>query len=198
MRKTIFLTDNHLKPKKKSTTTRKPKPRKKTPRTKGSPRATRATSDRLKELWATPEFRERMKQRDKDRIEAAKSNPAAFSRLGIPDGMKRAEAMRFWTQADELAEKFIVALKKTGEISDDPHAATVLYKGIRVPATDDGLAEVALRKAFVLAVGPTSPQVKSNALNIVLTYTRAKPAIKAKLRLGEVTQFLDAISNDNN
>ncbi|MGY4367894.1 hypothetical protein ACVW1A_003959 [Bradyrhizobium sp. LB1.3] len=188
---------NTQNPKKKSATTRKPKPRKKSLRTKGSPRATRATSERLKELWATPEFRERMKQRDKDRIKGAKSNSAAFSRLGIPDGMKRSEALRLWTQADELADKFIVALKKTGEIPDDSDAATVLYKGFRVPATDDGLAEGALRQAFVLAVGPTSPQVKAKALNIVLTYTRAKPAHKAKLLLGEVTEFLDAISNDN-
>jgi hypothetical protein len=188
---------NNQNPKNKSATTRKPKPRKKSLRTKGSPRATRATSERLKELWATPEFRERMKQRDKDRIEGAKSNPAAFSRLGIPDGMKRAEAMRLWTQADELADKFIVALKKTGEIPDDSDAATVLSNGFRVPATDAGLAEVALRQAFVLAVGPTSPQVKAKALNIVLIYTRAKPANKAKLLLGEVTEFLDAISNDN-
>jgi hypothetical protein len=188
------LTDNHQKPKKKSTTTRKLKPRKKSLRTKG-PRVTRATSDRLKELWATPEFRERMKQRDKNRIEAAKSNPAAFSRLGIPDGMKRAEAMRLWTQADALADKFIVALKKTGEIPENPD--TVLYNGLLLPATDDGLAEVALRQAFVLAVGPTSPQVKAKALNIVLTYTRAKPANKSKLLLGEVTDFLDAISNEN-
>jgi hypothetical protein len=73
----------------------------------------------------------------------------------------------------------------------------VLYNGFLLPATDDGLAEVALRQAFVLAVGPTSPQVKAKALNIVLTYTRAKPANKSKLLLGEVTDFLDAISNEN-
>ena len=191
------MTDNHQKPKGKSTTTRELKPRKKSLRTTGSPRVTRATSARLKELWATPEFRERMKQRDKDRIDASKDNPAAFSRLGIPDGMKRAEARRIWTQANALADKFIAALKKTGEILDDPDAATVLYKGFRVPATDDGLAEVALRQAFVLAVGPTSPHVKAKALNIVLTYTRAKPADKSKLLRGEVTEFLDAISNEN-
>ncbi|MCK1268494.1 hypothetical protein IVB44_29010 [Bradyrhizobium sp. 49] len=126
------MTDNHQKPKKKSATTRNLKPGKKSLRTKGSPRVTRATSDRLKELWATPEFRERMKQRDKDRIEAAKSNPAAFSRLGIPDGMKRAEAIRLWTQTDALADKFIVALRKTGEIPEDPDG--VLYNGFLLPA----------------------------------------------------------------
>lgn len=189
------MTDNHQKPKRKSTTTGELKPRKKSLRTTGSPRVTRATSDRLKQLWATPEFRERMKQRDKDRIEAAKSNPGAFSRLGIPDGMKRAEAVRLWTQADVLADQFIVALKNTGQLSENPH--TVLYNGYLLPATDDGLAEAALRQAFVLAVGPTSRQVKAKALDIVLAYTRAKPANKSKLLLGEVTEFLDAISKEN-
>src|SRR5207302_10638397 len=51
-------------------------PRKKSSRTKGAPRATQATSARLKELWATAEFREKMKQRDQARITAAKQNPA--------------------------------------------------------------------------------------------------------------------------
>src|SRR5215472_1423298 len=69
-----------------------PKPRKKSPRTTGAPRATKKTSDRLKELWATPEFREKMKQRDQARIAAAKLNPTRFSRYRVPDGMRRSEA----------------------------------------------------------------------------------------------------------
>jgi hypothetical protein len=173
------------------------RPRKKSPRTKGAPRATQATSERLTELWATPEFREKMKRRDQARIKTAKRNPTKFSRYGVPDGMRRAEATLAWAQANELADKFIAALKQNGEIPDESY--TVIVKAgtdILIPTTDDGLAEVALREAFVLAVGPSTPQVKAQALNIVLTYTKAKPASRAKLQLGEVTDFLDQIARE--
>src|SRR5262249_47384323 len=73
-----------------------PRRRKKSPRTTGAPRATKATSARLKELWATPEFRKKMKQRDQARIAAAKLNPTRFYRLGVPDGMRRADAEPLW------------------------------------------------------------------------------------------------------
>src|ERR1700720_601602 len=89
-------------------------PRKKSPRRKGEPRATRAISDRLKELWATPEFREKMKQRDQARIAAARRNPAKFSRYGVPDGMRRPEATMAWARANELADRFIAVLKRNG------------------------------------------------------------------------------------
>jgi hypothetical protein len=169
--------------------------RKKSPRTKGTPRATRATSERLKELWATAEFREKMKRRDQARIKAAKRNPTRFSRYGVPDGMRREEATLAWALASELADRFIAALKQNGEIPEE--SFTVIGKAgsnILIPTTDDGLAEMALREAFVRAVGPSMPQVKTQAINTVLTYTKAKPASRAKLLLGEVTDFIDEIS----
>jgi hypothetical protein len=173
-------------------------PRKKSPRRKGTPRATQAASERLKELWTTPEFREKMKQRDQARIKIAKRNPTKFSRYGVPDGMRRAEATLAWAQANELADRFIAALKQSGEISDESY--TVIGKAgtnILVPTTEDGLAELALREAFVLAVGPSTPQVKAQAINTVLTYTKAKPASRAKLQLGEATDFLDELAKSN-
>ncbi|MCK1278659.1 hypothetical protein IVB46_25880 [Bradyrhizobium sp. 61] len=173
----------------------KSRPRNKSPRSKGAPRATQATSSRLKELWATPEFRERMKQRDQMRIKSAKRDPTKFSRYGVPDGMRRAEATLAWAQANEHADRFIAALKQNGQIPEE--SFTVVAKAgsnFLIPTTDDGLAEVALREAFVLAVGPSTPQVKTQAINTVLTYTKAKPASRAKLLLGEVTDFLDEIS----
>jgi hypothetical protein len=173
-----------------------PKVRKKSPRTTGAPRAIKATSERLKELWATPEFRERMKQRDQARIAAAKHNPTRFSRYGIPDGMRRAEAERLWARANELADRFIATLKQTGEIPDKDHTAVATQDGsIYVPVTDEGMAEAALREAFVLAVGPSTPQVKSQAINTVLRFTKAKPESKAKLRRGEAEDFLREIMN---
>lgn len=176
---------------------KKQPPRKKSPRTKGSPRATQATSARLKELWATPEFRERMRERDQARIAAAKRHPAKFNRHGVPDGMRRAEAELLWDEANELADKFIEVLKAKGEIPDKQHPATATGDGtILVPETDEGKAEGALREAFVLAVGPSSPRVKTRAVNTVLTFTRARPARNAALMLDRPEAFLDAIIND--
>lgn len=177
-------------------TSHKPRPRKKSPRTTGA-RATQATSERLKELWATPEFREKMKQRDQARIAAAKRNPIKFYRYGVPDGMRRAEAERLWAQANELADRFIEILKQNGDIPDE-HVEVVTRDGtIFVPATDDGKAEAALRETFVLAVGPSTPQVKARAINTVLTFTKAKPESKAALMLDRPEAFLDAITNSD-
>jgi hypothetical protein len=176
-------------------TNNKPKPRKKSPRSKGDPRASRVTSDRLKELWATPEFREKMKQRDQTRIAAAKHDPTRFSRYGIPDGMRRAEAEPLWARARELADKFIAALKQNGEIPDDPTEVVARDGAIIVPVTADSMAEVALREAFVLAVGPSSPQVRTQAINTVLRFTKAKPESNAKLKLGEAEEYLKAITD---
>lgn len=171
----------------------KPIPRKKSPRSKGAPRATQATSERLKELWASPEFREKMNQRDQARIAAAKLNPTKFYRHGVPDGMRRAEAERLWAQANELADRFIGALKQNGEIPDEHNTVMTREGSICVPVTDDGMAEVALREAFVLAAGPSTSRVKAQAINTVLLYTRAKPSSKAALMLDRPEDFLDAI-----
>jgi hypothetical protein len=172
-------------------------PRKTSSRRKGEPRATQATSDRLKELWATPEFREKMNQRDRARIAAAKLNPAKFSRYGVPDGMRRPEAKLAWAKAGELADRFITVLKQNGELPDLRHegdATLHAATGILIPQSDEGMAEAALREAFVLAVGPSGPTVKAAALHIVLAYTRAKPATQTRFRQGRPTDFLDSLA----
>jgi hypothetical protein len=172
-------------------------PRKTSSRRKGEPRATQATSDRLRELWATPDFREKMMRRDQARIAAAKLNPAKFSRYGVPDGMRRPEAKLAWAKAGELADRLITVLKQNGELSDLQHEGnTTLHAGteILIPQSDDGMAEAALREAFVLAVGPSGPAVKAAALNIVLTYIKAEPATQTRLRQGRATDFLDGLA----
>ena len=83
-----------------------------------------------------------MKQRDQARIEAAKLNPTKFSRYGVPDGMRRAEATLAWAQANELADRFIAALKRIGEIPENNYAVVSRDgRTILAPATDAGLAE---------------------------------------------------------
>jgi hypothetical protein len=174
----------------------KPSRRKVSSRSQGAPRATQATSARLKELWATPEFREKMKRRDQARIAEAKDNPTKFSRHRVPDGMRRGEAERLWARANTLADRFIVAIKQAGEIPDEEHEIGTKHGTIFVPVTDDGKAEAALREAFVLAVGPSTPQVKAQAINTILTFTKARPANKAALMLVKPEDFLDAIINE--
>jgi hypothetical protein len=178
----------------------KSRPRKTSSRSKGEPRATQAISERLKKLWATPEFREKMKQRDQARVAAAKRHPTKFSRYGVPDGMRRAEATLAWTRANELADRFIAVLKRNGEIPDRQQEVVLAHAAgsdILIPTTEAGMAEAALREAFVLAVGPSTPVIKAQAINTVLTYTRAKPATKAKLRHGAAEDFLAGLTAGN-
>lgn len=178
-------------------------PRKKSPRGKGK-RVISAASARLKELWQTPEFRERMRLRDVARIAAAKKNPENFWRRGVPDGMRKPEADALWAQARALADRFIAIMKDQGELPDDEIVDVVSVDddgkvettSVAVPVTDSGKAERALREAFVLAVGPSTQQVKAQALRIVLDFTKSKPESKSKLTLGRAEEFLDEISKD--
>jgi hypothetical protein len=92
------------------------KPRKKVARTKGL-RTVPAAAARLKELWATPEFRAKMQKRDQDRIAASKLDPAKYRRQGVPNGMRRADAEPMWAKARLLADRFIEILKEKGELT---------------------------------------------------------------------------------
>lgn len=138
-----------------------------------------------------------MKQRDQARVAAAKRNPAHFYRYGIPDGMRRAEADRLWARANELADRFIERLKESGELPDTQHQAVSIDDGIIVvPETDEGKAEVALREMFVLAVGPSSPRVKTQAINTVLAYTKGRPERGTAPMFDKPEAFLDMIANE--
>ncbi|WP_316235065.1 MULTISPECIES: hypothetical protein [unclassified Bradyrhizobium] len=173
--------------------------RKKSPRGKGK-RVISAASARLKELWQNPEFRERMRLRDEARIAAAKKNPENFWRRGVPDGMRKRDAVPLWKQAEELADRFIQIMKDQGELPDElVEVTTVDDDGVKetttlaVPVTDAGKAERALREAFVLAVGPSTQAVKIQAINTVLNFTKSKPESKVKLTT-KPEAFLDEIA----
>ncbi|MGM5019203.1 hypothetical protein [Tardiphaga sp. 367_B4_N1_1] len=175
--------------------------RKRSPRGKGK-RKISAASIRLKELWQTPEFRERMKLRDEARIAAAKANPENFWRRGVPDGMRKPKADALWAKANELADRFIQIMKDQGELPDEIiEVVSVGEDGqtetltVAVPTTDTGKAERALREAFVLAVGPSSQQVKIAAIKTVLDFTKSKPESKSKLTVNPLS-FLDELSDD--
>lgn len=185
---------------------RKPKARqpRKTSRRAKTKRTNSAVSIRLKELWQDPEFRERMRLRDVARIEAARKNPENFWRRGVPDGMRKPKADRLWARARKLADRFIHIMKEQGELPDEVVEVDVLgedgavkeTKLVTVPATDSGKAEKALREAFVLAVGPSTQNIKIQAINTILNFTKAKPESKSKLTLNKAEDFLDEIAKD--
>jgi hypothetical protein len=125
-----------------------------------------------------------------------KANPEKYNRTGVPDGMRRADAAPLWEQANKLADRFIAIMKDKGELPED-EIVLVENEGevseVRVPNSDTGKAEAALREAFVLAVGPSTQQIKVQAINTVLAYTKSKPESKSKLTLNKAEDFLDDI-----
>ncbi|WP_456723056.1 hypothetical protein [Bradyrhizobium sp. USDA 4350] len=154
----------------------------------------------MKTLWATPEFREKMAQRDAARAAAAKLNPTKFFRFGVPDGMRRADVAPLWERANQLADRFIQIMKDKDEL---PQVEEVVVQGddgeqtlVSVPTTDAGKAEAALREVAVLAFGPSTQQIKIQAINTLLAYTKSKPESKSKLTLNKAEDFLDSLDDD--
>jgi hypothetical protein len=59
-----------------------------------------AASDALKQKWQDPEYREKMSRLMKER----QSRPGKRTRIGVPDGMTRAEAEVLWAHARQDAD----------------------------------------------------------------------------------------------
>jgi hypothetical protein len=159
-----------------------------------------------KAKWQDPEFRERMKKRDEDRIADLKANPEKYSRAGIPTGHTRASVQPLWDRARELADRFIKIMQDKGELPKDEIVSVdvrdadgkvVDTEQVTVPTTDDGKAVAALKEAFVLAVGPSDQKIKIQAINTVLNFTKSKPESKSKLTLNKAEDFLDSIMGDD-
>jgi hypothetical protein len=99
--------------------------------------------------------------------EDRRANPGKYSRLGIPDGMRRATATKAWSKARTKADAFIETLE-----------AHDILPAVVIPDSDEEMAKAALREAAVLALGPTNNRTKTMAINTVLTYTKGKPTQK--------------------
>jgi len=174
------------------------------PRSQGKRVVPRA-SERLKFLWHDEgsegvAFREKMKKRNETRARLVKECPERMFRNGVPNGMRRRDAIPLWERANELADRFIQIMKDVGELPDD-EMVLVEQEGkepelVSVPNTDAGKAEAALREAFVLAVGPSTQQIKIQAINTVLNFTKSKPESKSKLTLNKAEDFLAAVAED--
>lgn len=153
-----------------------------------------------KEQWDTPDGRALQAARAETANNIRKSDPWRMAPWGVPHGMKKAEAIPLWRAAHSLADQYLEYMKKTDQAPSDmdvtvverpnilPHTAPV------VPESDEEKAGIALREAFLLAVGPTAIPEKLKAINTVLTYTRPKPESSTKLRVEKAEDFLDLIA----
>jgi seryl-tRNA synthetase len=153
-----------------------------------------------KDLWDTPEHRQKMKERDAKLKQMRKEDPWSTASWGIPRGKGKADAIPLWRAAHNLADQYLDYMKKTDQAPSDmdvtvvdrpniiPHTAMV------IPESDEEKAVVMLREAFLIAVGPTAIPDKLKAINTVLTYTKTKPEAVSRLKVEKAEDFLDLIA----
>jgi hypothetical protein len=92
-------------------------------------------------------------------------DPLKYSRLGVPNGMRKAEAMALWHTAGEIADSIVRALEADGVL---PEAV--------IPDSDDAVAKACIRELAVIAFGPGKDQrTKLMALYALLKYTKGRP-----------------------
>lgn len=128
-------------------------------------------------------------------IHIAKTDPGRLSRYGIPDGMNREMANAAWDKARAKAEQVYTQMVEQGIVAgvspDDFEKVTVTLESgrqveILVPKTDAAKADVALKEAMVVALGPMgNMQTKIAAINTVLKFTKSLPAQELKVSKAE-------------
>jgi hypothetical protein len=77
----------------------------------------------------------------------------------------QAEADAAWEAAAALADNAVRGLEAQGTIP-----------AVVIPNSDEALAKATLHEVALLALGPTNKRTKMQALNILLAFTKAKPA----------------------
>jgi hypothetical protein len=149
-------------------TTSSPRPpRKRSPRPTVTGRKSPALAEAQRRLWQDPEHRAKMKAARQRSADARRKDPIKYSRTGVPDGMRKADAMNAWEAARAQADTFITALETKGIVAATP-----------VPESDEEKAKACLHEVAVLALGPTGQRDMLRALRILLTYTNELPAVR--------------------
>jgi hypothetical protein len=153
-----------------------------------------------KEQWSDPDYRARMKERDARTKQMRKDDPWAIKPWGIPHGVGKKKAIPLWRAAHKLADKYLDYMKKTDQAPSDMDVKVIDRPNVMphtemvVPDSDEEKAVIALREAFLIAVGPTALPEKIKAINTVLAYTKTKPEAQHKLRVEKAEDFLDLIA----
>lgn len=109
-----------------------------------------------------------------------------MSRIGVPDGMRKRDALPLWGKAREEAKRFIKIMEDAGKVD-----------AVVVPGSEQEMAKKALEEAYVNAVSPmTDMKNKASFVRIVLEWTKAKPESKNKLTLENSEAWLNALQED--
>jgi hypothetical protein len=142
----------------------------------------------MKAMWASPEGKAKMAERDALVAEQRAADPTKFTRTGVPTGYTKATVAPLLAEAGLRADRFIQKMKDEEIIPADD---------VVVPGSDEAKAEAALREAYVMAIGPFDRQSKLAACRTVLEWTRAKPASKASISVNSSEDWLAAIHADD-
>jgi hypothetical protein len=105
------------------------------------------------------------------------ANPGGTSRAGVPDGWRKADAIRATEEARVSAQETIKIMVEKNLL------------------TDDEKANEALETAIALMRGP-GLQYKLAAARTVLEYTKAKPASKQDISIQKAEDWLALVTAD--
>lgn len=134
----------------------------------------------LKKCWADPEWVAALMAKRKAVMPTPGNLPRRYTRFGVPNGMRKDQAKRFWRQSKFEATLTVKKLEKAGILDD----------------TDD-MAKEALRYSLTVMRGPVNQPIGLAAAKQVLEWTKAKPATKQEVTLNKAEEWLAAITEDN-
>lgn len=183
------------------------KPRKRSKRNGKSKVKSPAYSNRLKELWADPEWRAATIAKQKAGLARLKeTDPEKCSRFGVPDGMRRKQADKLWAKARKKADRLhammvedgtVAALTDMERVQLTTDTGKPLDKYVDVPTTDEQKASLALKTAMVMVLSPLSnAQTKLAATRTILEYTKKKPAQATDLNVTSAEAWLAQVVKD--
>jgi hypothetical protein len=125
----------------------------------------------MKHRWADPAYRaKQIAGRQRTALHRARHSDK-YSRAGVPNGMRKAEAQALWDKATTFADAAMKRLEEQGVV-----------ERVVIPDTDDDIAKAALHEAFKLALGPGNVRDRLAAARLVLTYTKPRPPTVAEAR----------------
>jgi hypothetical protein len=119
----------------------------------------------MRKRWADPAYRAKQVEGRKRLALDRARHPEKYSRAGVPNGMRKAEAQVLWDNATTLADAAMKRLEDQGVV-----------ERVVIPDTDGEIAKQALHEAFKLALGPGNVNDRLAAARLVLTYTKPRPA----------------------
>jgi hypothetical protein len=125
----------------------------------------------MKHRWADPAYRAKQAEgRTRLALNRAR-HPEKYSRAGVPNGMRKAEAQVLWDRASILADAAMKRLEEQGVV-----------ERVVIPDTDDDIAKKAVREAFKMTLGPGNVNHRLAAARLVLAYTKPRPSTVGETR----------------